>query len=115
MKQFRVDYRRSSTPRFFGLAAATERYGSEVTKGLDALAVGQSCVDCDGDTWTRLPDVGDAPQAADPARKERRERIATAALAGILSHPGRRATVAEYASGAVALADALIDALDAAE
>lgn len=89
--------------------------GASFERTLDSLAVGESCRDVDGDTWTRLPDLGDEPQSADQARKERRERIATAAMAGILSHPGRRATVAEYASGAVALADALIAALDAAE
>lgn len=113
MKQFRVDYRRSSTPRFFGLAAATERYGSEVTKGLDGLAVGESCLDCDGDTWTRLPDVGDESQSADQARKERRERIATAALAGM--NAPSDASARRLAVKAVERADALIAALDASE
>lgn len=131
MKQFRVDYRRSSTPRFFGLAAATERYGSEVTKGLDALAVGQSCVDCDGDTWTRLPDVGDEPQSAGQARKERRDRIATATLSTVLAATLASPEVAAemlriarendttdealLARDAIRYADALIAALDAAE
>ena len=113
MKQFRIDFRRASSPRFFDLGSAMERYDSEVTKGLAALAVGESCVDCDGDTWTRLPDVGDAPQAASQGRKERRERIATAALAGMNAPSGTSAR--RLAVIAIERADALIDALDAAE
>lgn len=89
--------------------------GASFERTLDSLAVGESCRDVDGDTWTRLPDVGDEPQAADPARRDRRERIATAAMAGMLSRPGNDGAPARYAAVAIALADALIDALDAAE
>ena len=51
-----------------------------------------------------------AAQAA--AYRERRERIATAALAGLLADPSGHATINGYVVGAVALADALIAELD---
>ena len=44
--------------------------------------------------------------------RDRRERIATAALAGMLADPNGHATISGYATGAVALADALIAELD---
>lgn len=115
MKQFWLDYP-PGKKLTFDLDSATECYGSEVTKGLDGLAVGESCVDCDGDTWTRLPDVGDEPQSADQARRERREHLASIAFAGLLA----RVTIMpvphkDLAEDAIAAADALIDALDASE
>ena len=45
-------------------------------------------------------------------RAERRERIATAALQGMLSDPGASGTATEYAEYATQYADALIAALD---
>ena len=46
------------------------------------------------------------------ARRDRRERIATAALAGLLADPSGHATINGYVVSAVALADALIAELD---
>lgn len=43
---------------------------------------------------------------------ERRERIATAALQGMLSDPGASGTATEYAELAIQYADALISELD---
>lgn len=43
---------------------------------------------------------------------DRRERIATAALQGLLADPSGHATINDYVFGAVALADALIAELD---
>ena len=43
---------------------------------------------------------------------DRRERIATAALQGLLADPNGYASISGYATGAVALADALIAELD---
>ena len=51
-----------------------------------------------------------AAQAA--AYRDRRERIATAALQGLLADPDGHATVNGYVVAAVALADALIAELD---
>ena len=45
-------------------------------------------------------------------RRDRRERIATAALQGMLSDPGASGTATEYAEYATQYADALIAALD---
>lgn len=44
--------------------------------------------------------------------RDRRERIATAALQGMLSDPGSSGTATEYAEYATQYADALIAALD---
>lgn len=44
--------------------------------------------------------------------RDRRERIATAALQGMLSDPGASGTATEYAEHATQYADALIAALD---
>lgn len=44
--------------------------------------------------------------------RDRRERIATAALQGMLSDPGASGTATEYAEYATQYADALIAALD---
>lgn len=44
--------------------------------------------------------------------RDRRERIATAALQGMLSDPGSSGTATEYAEYATRYADALIAALD---
>ena len=44
--------------------------------------------------------------------RDRRERIAMAALQGLLADPNGHATMSGYATGAVALADALIEELD---
>ena len=44
--------------------------------------------------------------------RDRRERIATAALQGLLADPNGHASISGYATGAVALADALIAELD---
>lgn len=44
--------------------------------------------------------------------RDRRERIATAALQGLLADPDGHATINGYVVGAVALADALIAELD---
>ena len=89
--------------------------GASFERKLDSLAVGESCLDCDGDTWTRLPDVGNEPQSTDHARKERRERIATTALAGLLANPERTGHIKYFARGARLLADSLIAELDASE
>ena len=51
-----------------------------------------------------------AAQAA--AHRDRRERIATAALQGLLADPDGHATLNGYVVAAVALADALIAELD---
>lgn len=45
-------------------------------------------------------------------RRDRRERIATAALQGMLSDPGASGTAIEYAEYAAQYADALIAELD---
>lgn len=45
-------------------------------------------------------------------RRDRRERIATAALQGMLSDPGASGTATEYAEYATQYADALIAELD---
>jgi hypothetical protein len=50
--------------------------------------------------------------AAAAAHRDRRERIATAALQGLLADPDGHATVNGYVVAAVALADALIAELD---
>ena len=44
--------------------------------------------------------------------RDRRERIATAALQGLLADPNGYASISGYATSAVALADALIAELD---
>ena len=49
---------------------------------------------------------------AEIRHRDRRERIATAALQGLLADPNGHATISGYATGAVALADALIAELD---
>lgn len=50
--------------------------------------------------------------ATEAANKERRERIATTALAGLLSCPNNSGSLNAYARDAVAYADALIAELD---
>lgn len=45
-------------------------------------------------------------------RRDRRERIATAALQGILSDPERRGSPKDFAKYALQYADALIEKLD---
>ena len=45
-------------------------------------------------------------------RAERRERIATAALQGMLSHPETQGSAIEFARMSIRYADALIAALD---
>lgn len=46
------------------------------------------------------------------SREERRERIATAILAGLVTNPTIRDSVAAYVQTALALADAMIEELD---
>lgn len=114
MKQFTMH---AVTGDTFGPYALKEPgIGASFQRTLDSLAVGESCTDCEGDTWTRLPDVGDEPQSVDQARKERREHLASIAFAGLLA----RVTIMpvphkDLAEDAIAAADALIAALDASE
>ena len=59
------------------------------------------------------PDLApDLSKMREAYRRDRRERIATAALQGLLADPDGHATINGYAVGAVALADALIAELD---
>lgn len=129
MKQFTMHVATVGTSGPYTLKEAG--MGASFEQTLDSLAVGESCLDCDGDTWTRLPDLGDEPQSADQARKERRERIATATLSTVLAATLASPEVAAemlriarendttdealLARDAIRYADALIVALDAAE
>jgi hypothetical protein len=84
---------------------------------LDPLHVGQTWTDpTDGDVWTRLSDVDSTSADAvsdEPQRDERLERIATAALQGLLAS-GRRSPT-DAALDAVVHARALIIELDKPE
>lgn len=102
-------------------------------RGVSDLQRGETCVDSDGDTWERLPDVLDpmteevtpdglhmVPKPADEAlearsqQAERLERIATAVLSGLLAslNTGRATGYGSLAEEAVTTAKALIDELD---
>lgn len=130
MKQFCYDISGSPSSTF-DLEHALHRaaYASErlIMRGrFEALAVGETLTDVDGDVWTRLPDVvlDDEPQTetclASDVADERLERIAAAAMAAIISkHQPLHGAEPEYAHvprlvarGAVEYARALIAELD---
>jgi hypothetical protein len=63
--------------------------------------------------WVRAEDVEPLAAEITRLRDDRRERIATACLASLLTHDGwERASVPAMALHAIAYADALIDELD---
>jgi hypothetical protein len=83
-----------------------ENFVFALSEWLDTAAVGDTATDTDGDIWTRLPDVKSADEVL---RDERLERIATAALQGLLAAP---MAVNDKPRNAVAYAKALIAELD---
>lgn len=73
----------------------------------------EDAMDMGGYKWKRLPDVDEASPAQ--TRAERRERIATAVLAGLLANPEHTGPYSDFAEDAIACADALIAELDKTE
>lgn len=64
---------------------------------------------------TGVSDIAWALDAANESseKRTRKERIATAVLAGALANPGYRGTAEDNALSAVLIAEALIEVLDA--
>lgn len=109
MKQFQ--YLSRLTSLVYGPYSFGDAMGCTERDVLEALEVGESKLDRDGDMWTRLPDVESADELL---RDERLERIATAAMQSLLVSPHtRQCESAEgIAINAVAVARALILELD---
>ena len=130
MKQFKL-HRANGTIRgpLSWVAARNLQRHLEDVDTLDSLAVGMTWTDSDGDTWIRFPDrlQDDVPMAAtdvtacrDSATRVRQslrlERIATAALQGIMAAPAcAPMTPDAIADCAIRHAKALILELDAAK
>lgn len=91
---------------------------------LRVMDVGRSFIDSYGVVWTRLPDAPDTTADRcldalidhDASKAERLERIATAALQGLLAAPtAREWSGTVHALNAVGIAKDLIAELDAAK